>query len=90
MIQQTSLEAYQSLSPLDLGLQQKAVYDVICVHGPLTDEQICELTGLQGNSVRPRRGELYVQGLIVPDDYKVTKSGRRAVTWKTKHNTKVN
>lgn len=87
--QQTKLDAFAATSYF-FTLQQKMIYDALCVHAPLTDEEISELTGLQGNSVRPRRGELVNAGLIVPSGFKLTRSGRKAVSWITNNSWRVN
>jgi transcription initiation factor IIE alpha subunit len=84
MINQLSLDAYESIQPV-LGLQQKIVYDCVLVFQPVTDEEICFRTGLSGNTVRPRRGELARMGLIVPGEMQQTKSKRWATTWKSKN-----
>jgi transcription initiation factor IIE alpha subunit len=86
---QTRIDSFHSAQTF-CNLQQKMVYDALCVHAPLTDEEIGELTGLNGNSVRPRRGELVSAGLVVPSGFKVTRSGRKAVSWITKNNWRVN
>lgn len=80
----TKYEAYDSLSPEYLGEQQQMVYKALCDYGALTDEEIIDRTGISYNSVRARRGELVGKGLIVPSEFKTTKSGRRAVSWVTK------
>lgn len=87
--QQTKLEAFSRTKEY-FTLQQKIIYDALCLHAPLTDEEITELTGLPGNSVRPRRGELVKAGMVVPSDFKITRSGRKAVSWITKNRWRVN
>lgn len=47
-----------------------------------TDEEISRFTGLPGNTVRPRRRELQLAGLIRDSDRtRATASGRQAVVW---------
>ena len=47
-----------------------------------TDEEIEQLTGLSGNTVRPRRNELAAADMIVKAGYtRRTRSGRRAEVW---------
>jgi predicted transcriptional regulator len=46
-----------------------------------TDEQISDATGLSGDSVRPRQGELRDQLLIKKDGTRKTRSGRDADVW---------
>lgn len=51
--------------------------------GPKTDEEICKATGLRGSSVRPRRGELVHEGLVVDSgQVRPTHSGRDAIVWR--------
>lgn len=53
--------------------------------GPKTDEEICRATGLRGSSVRPRRGELVHEGLVVDSgEVRPTQSGRDAIVWRVK------
>lgn len=53
----------------------------------LTDEEVSERTGLGGNTVRPRRGELERDGFVVDSGRtRATASGRRAVVWITIEN----
>ena len=49
--------------------------------GPLTDEQIAQVSGLSPNTARPRRVELVDAGLVVKAGISRTKSGRKAVAW---------
>lgn len=61
------------------GTQRATVLDVIYRHSwlrghGLTDEEIATYAKLTGNSVRPRRGELVRDGLVVD-------SGERRGTW---------
>ena len=69
----TSRAAAAAVLP-KVGTQRRNVYDAIARYcdksNPigdtwgLTDEQISDVTGLSGNSVRPRRLELLEAGLI--------------------------
>jgi len=53
----------------------------------LTDEEVSERTGLAGNTVRPRRGELERDGFVVDSGRtRATASGRRATVWITIEN----
>ena len=50
-----------------------------------TDEEIAEGMGIGGNSVRPRRRELELRGLIEKrEETRPTRSGRMAVVWVAK------
>ena len=48
---------------------------------PATDLELEGLTGLSGSSVRPGRGELAREGVIVPVGTRPTRSGRQATVW---------
>ena len=51
-------------------------------HGPMTDGQIAEVTGMAGDTVRPRRGELFKRGLIrLTGEKRKTRAGRDAEVW---------
>jgi hypothetical protein len=51
----------------------------------LTDEEIQQLTGIEGSTERPRRGELARAGKIVKTwQTRATKSGRLAAVWQAK------
>lgn len=50
--------------------------------GPLHDEELCGVTGLNPSSLRPRRGELIKSGDIQPAGAtRPTRSGRKAKLW---------
>lgn len=57
------------------------VLECIREHGPLTDEEIQQRTGMNPSTQRPRRIELMRAGLIVEAGVKPTASGRKAVAW---------
>ena len=48
------------------GTQRRVIYDLIAGRGltGATDDEVADLTGIPPNSVRPRRVELWQQGLI--------------------------
>lgn len=49
---------------------------------PDTDEELAVRTGMEGNTLRPRRRELELMGLIRKSgEVRKTKSGRNAVVW---------
>ena len=53
--------------------------------GGITDDGLQELTYFDGNTERPRRGELVKMGLIEPaDKLGTTRTGRKAVAWRVK------
>src|SRR6185369_9985628 len=77
----TSRAAAASITRRQLGRECRAVLEAIAhqEHGGLTDEQIGEVTGLAGNSVRPRRGELVARKYVADTSVRrMTRSGRRA------------
>lgn len=76
----TSLEAAAAIRPAALVLREQ-VFACIVVHGPVTDEQIAELTGLAPNTARPRRVELMDAGRIRAEGTLTTHSGRKARAW---------
>lgn len=62
---ESSFAAARSVLPAS-GTQRRKVYDCIAGFGPVgaTDDAIAVFTGLNPNSVRPRRVELAQAGLI--------------------------
>lgn len=77
----TRHEAAEAIKPSKSKLQ-KMVLDCIKVHPEgVTDQRIAELTGLEGNTARPRRLELERAGKIVASGKQLTRSGRRAVAY---------
>lgn len=62
--------------------QRAKILDALRVYGGLTDEQIGQTTGLDGNTVRPRRGELVAAGKVRDSGTtRLTVKGRKAVVW---------
>jgi transcription initiation factor IIE alpha subunit len=54
----------------------------LLVTGNFTDEQMMDELELPGNTLRPRRRELELKGLVVnTKTHDFTKSGRKAVLW---------
>jgi hypothetical protein len=78
---ETRGEAEVAIKP-DRKRLQGIVYACIREHGPVTDQQICDLTGLAGNTTRPRRLELCRAGRIEPAGVSVTRAGRKAIAWR--------
>ena len=77
----TRHEAEVAIAPSAATLREQ-VYDCIKANPQgITDERIAELTGLAGNTARPRRLELEKAGRIVAAGTSKTRSGRKAVTW---------
>jgi len=76
-----SREAAASQSPAKKGGDKARILEVLAA-GPLTDEEIAAAAGLLDNTVRPRRGELVRDGLVVAvDDLGKTRAGKRATRW---------
>ena len=51
-------------------------------YGPMTGQEICERTGIIGDTMRPRRRELLKRGLIrQTGEKRKTKAGRDAEVW---------
>ena len=66
-----------------LGQLHVRVMEAIRFHGPLTDEELCDVLNLQGNTLRPRRRELQLMSYVVDSgERRNTRSGRKAVVWK--------
>ncbi len=79
----TSTEAAQSIVETK-DTQRQRVYEAIRDSGRngMTDDQMQEDLGIEGNSQRPRRRELQALGRIkVADFRRLTRSGRTAVVW---------
>jgi hypothetical protein len=79
----TRAEAAKSIAPLATN-QRRRVFEFVTGRGPhgATDPEISSGTGLDGNTVRPRRGELVDSGHVVDSGRtRKTKSGRPAHVW---------
>lgn len=85
---ETSRAAAESIAPAMPELRHRVWLALeLAGQNGLTDEEIGERTGLGGNTVRPRRGELERTGLVVDSGRtRPTKSGRRATVWVTREN----
>lgn len=82
---ETSRMAAESVMNKDT--QRARILRLIEQYSPvgLTDEALQTMTGLDGNTERPRRGELVKMGLIEPaDKLGTTRTGRKAVAWMVK------
>lgn len=78
---QTSRAAALSVEGEPSDNARRRVLQVIFRMGPLTDEEISELLGMNPSTARPRRVELERMGLIFKAGTKKTKSGRDAIKW---------
>ena len=78
----TSKEAADSIREQTANLRER-IYDFIKAvgHG-VSDERISAVTGIQQNTVRPRRIELVKAGRVMAAPYPTkTVSGRKATAW---------
>lgn len=78
---QPSIDAAVSVKPNAQALRE-IIYTYICAAmGGLTDEEISIVSGIAGNTARPRRIELQKAGRIISGGTRATKSGRQATVW---------
>ena len=80
---ETSREAAKAIYP-KVGTLRRRVYDFILMRDKYgaTDFEIEHYENIPGSTVRPRRRELELAGLIVATNMRrLTASGRRAVVW---------
>lgn len=74
-------------SVMNKDTQRARILRIIKIYSPsgVTDDVLQILTGLDGNTERPRRGELVKMGLIEPAEKpQLTRTGRKAVAWRVK------
>jgi hypothetical protein len=77
----TSLQAALAALPA-AAPQRDRVLACVRACGPVTDEAIADLLGMNPSTARPRRIELQRAGLIAEADELVpTRAGRLAVAW---------
>ena len=83
MIQETSIAAHNDLiNDGKLQADELKVLNALSVHGPLTDCEISERTGLEKNAVNGRRNGLVKKGIVVERGTKVNpKSGKTNIAW---------
>lgn len=80
----TSVLASEEIEP-SVGRLQALVLAELKERGPGTDEELIDRTGLSPNTLRPRRRELQLKGLIRDSgSTRQTRSGRSAVLWEAK------
>ncbi len=78
----TSLLAAEQIEP-SAGTLRRVVLDYLRRAGGATDEQIGDALSMQGNTVRPRRRELELSGLVAKSsERRRNHSGRWAVVWR--------
>lgn len=77
-IQQTSIEAYQSIQPT-LNQRQKQIYQIIKTHPGISNNEIKRITKLGINQITPRVYELRQKGLVRCRGIKIDRITKRAV-----------
>lgn len=77
----TSRAAAKSAQGMATKLRGKVLDAIRSARGGLTDEEISSVTGINPNTVRPRRVELERLALIFRGGTRKTRSGRQAVVW---------
>ena len=85
MIQKTSLEAREKVEP-KVGTIRRKVYEAIMLKGleGMTDQEIEKQLNLDGNTVRPIRGSLVIDKLVI--DSGITRSnskGNQCIVWRS-------
>lgn len=80
VIQQTSLEAYQTVNCL--GHKRKMVYEAISKMGSACNQNIAKYLGWSINCVTPRTNELVRYGLVEMDRKDVGPTGKRVIYWR--------
>ena len=77
----TSESAAMSMGSRAKGVRRKVLEALR--ERPMTDEELIEQLGGNPSTIRPRRVELYADGLIEPAGTRKTHSNRDAVVWQT-------
>lgn len=81
MIQQTSMEAYESIQR-DLGERQQLILDTIVDNPGMSNHDIAHILGLEINQITGRVFELRTMGLVKSSGWKIDEdSGCRVNTW---------
>ena len=78
---QESIDAAHSVKVSAKSLREKVFIAIKDSWHGLTDQELCAVTGLEGNTVRPRRVELHQAHRIQSAGQRRTKSGRLATVW---------
>jgi predicted ArsR family transcriptional regulator len=76
----TSVAAAEEIKPSRKKMAEE-VYEVIRQRGPITDERIADVLGMNPSTARPRRIELVRAGKIRAAGTLRTNAGRRATCW---------
>lgn len=81
MIQETSLESWESIQP-ELGTMQNMVYNIIKVYPGVSNHDISNIMSKSINSVTPRVLELRQRGLVMFSHYKTDRAtNKRVMCW---------
>lgn len=84
-MQATSLAAQLSLSLDAKATQRQRIYDALASSFGLTDNEIQERLSMDGNTERPRRGELLRSCLIEDSlERRLTATNRKAIVWRVR------
>ena len=82
MIQETTFAAHRQIRKCAPDQRRKILEALRASTSGLTDEGLCEATGLQPSSLRPRRIELVESRDVAAAPWtRPTKSGRAAIVW---------
>lgn len=78
----TSRAAYNAMPDPVRRKQRRRVWEALRLHGDMTDEQIQIQLRMNGNTERPRRGELEEAGWVVDSGKRrTTRAGLFAIVW---------
>ena len=77
----TSREAAESMTEVAPNLRERVYRAIKSSPAGLTAEEACTLTGIKGDTLRPRIVELVGQNRIRVAGKRPTKSGRKADVW---------
>ena len=82
MIQETSFAAQRQIRRCAPAQRRKILEALRASASGLTDEELCDATGMAGNSLRARRIELVESGDVHAAPWtRPTRSGRTAMVW---------
>lgn len=84
MIQQTSLEAFWSVT--NLSSRQEAVKNILSLYGPLSNLEIANKLNMPINSITPRTNELVEKGVVEEAHRDISPiTNRRVIYWRLRH-----
>lgn len=75
-----SVAAAEDIVPSASTLRAR-VYAALVERGPMTDEEMQEVLGMNPSTQRPRRVELWRAGKVARVGKRLTRSGRTAAVW---------